>query len=367
MIFFVVEILMVLIGYYIGEIYGWNLGMYVQLIMLPAVVAHHWGYLFFDGNEMGSFLTRFAAERKMAVRDDSSNPLYVKGYFRKNYKKNPDSKMAKLKGHYFCQIVAIIQMMVMVIRIIYIIIFWKKYLQPKPPFALIWPDLLIMIWILLNRFLSLAFTEYYMSVFKQEKMKNMINAAAEQKDSDICITVFPNDNYEVLFYRDSQESVLKMHEIREIFAKQYIGGKEIFSGKKVGEHKGELMFTAVEDMKNGKTQILIQYYKSRLEKEDIYELNRAIHEELNSKHISVESLCITYIIFVEETSNTFIDLFCGEIEQREDCFRLPIGLVLNSGELYISGMKNEYGYEDYQIMKNTILEILKYVSREDAI
>ena len=372
MMILIAEIIMTLIVHFTGKIWGWNLGLYIQLIMLPVVVANFWDYLFFEGNEMGRYIDKYlsnsAEEYKRALRDDSSNPLYVKGYFRKNYKKNPKSKMAKLKGHYFCQMVAIIQIVVMVARIIYIIIFWEKYLQPQP--VPIWPDLVIMIWLLLNTFLYMGFTDYYMFVFRQEKMKEAINDVTEQRNPDICINVFPNDNYEVFFYRNSLENILRMHKIREGFANYYLERKETFFVKKIRGCKGKLMFTAYEDTENIKTHMLIQYYCSSLERKDIDELNQVIQEELSSimkfKQISSETVCITYIIFVEDISNAFIDLFCGEIEQKEDCFRLPVGIVLTSGELYVSGMKNVYGYEEYQMMKNTILDVLKSIPKENG-
>lgn len=55
---------------------------------------------------------------RIAMRENASNPLFVKGHFRKNYKRNIYIKMSNLKGFYFCQIVSIIQISVICLNLL---------------------------------------------------------------------------------------------------------------------------------------------------------------------------------------------------------------------------------------------------------
>lgn len=114
-----IEILIILLIYTTRNIWDWHLGIIIYLLVLPLMPEGYWRYLFkvHQENEFGRISEKVSW---IALREDSSNPLYVKGYFRKNFKGNPTSKMARLKGYYFCQIVAIIQMLVIIIRIVYI-------------------------------------------------------------------------------------------------------------------------------------------------------------------------------------------------------------------------------------------------------
>ena len=124
-IIFFLMLVILLVFYVMRESWGGHLGLFLDVVFLPVVLVGNWGYEFrmSQANEFGR--DRYKASW-VALREDSSNPLYVKGCFRKNYKRNPNSKMAKLKGYYFCQIIAMIQMPVMIIRSIYICLLYTS-------------------------------------------------------------------------------------------------------------------------------------------------------------------------------------------------------------------------------------------------
>ena len=163
---YISEILIMLFIYATKDVWMWHIGMVMHLLMLPLVLGSNWSYVFISWkeNEFG----RISEEDSLiALRDDSSNPLYVKGCFRKNYNKNPRSRMAKLKGNYFCQCVAIIQMLIMVIRIIYIIVRSIELGKIGIYYGVIWPDIVIIIWLMLNLILASVFHTYYNYLFKK--------------------------------------------------------------------------------------------------------------------------------------------------------------------------------------------------------
>lgn len=170
-IIYISEFIIILFVNVTGDVWGWHLGMLMHLLMLPLIIGDHWRYVFFSWkeNEFGSISEK---DSLIALRDDSSNPLYVKGCFRKNYNRNPRSKMAKLKGHYFCQCIAIIQVTIMIIRIVYISIISVKLKHVGIFYDTTWPDIVILTWVVLNMILSLWFRTYYNYLFKKNKKKN---------------------------------------------------------------------------------------------------------------------------------------------------------------------------------------------------
>lgn len=359
-----IELLILFIFLITKDKFHWHFGMALHIYMIPMLIGGHWRYFFlgWQENEIGGILEK---ANLIAMRADSSNPLYAKGHFRKNYDKNPDSKMAKLKGNYFCQLVAIMQIIVMVIRILYIAVISAKQKKMGIIYNTVWPDIVIFVWVAANVGLSMGFNIYYRSILRQEKKKNI---AYLLKEKEICQKVIANDDYKVFFYKNYLGRHYRMVTIIEYFEDHFSGNlkvKQTFSGRKTDN----LWFEVVEDKENYKIQILIQYFCSKLNRKNIDELNEAIHKELDpvirSKEISFGIPCVTYIIYVEEISDAFVEMFCGEVQQRKGFFCLPMGIVLNSGELYIPGMQKGHGYEEYLNMKSVILDVLKTIPEEE--
>ena len=70
---------------------------------------------------------------------------------------------------------------------------------------------------------------------------------------------------------------------------------------------------------------------------------------------------ITYFIYVEEKSQVFEEIFCGEIHQRNSFFVLPVGVVLKEEKMYIPGMQKGFGYKEYEKMMDVLLPLAKKV------
>lgn len=331
-------------------------GTFFGCVFLPVVLVGNWGYAFrmSQANEFGR--ARYKASW-VALREDSSNPLYVKGCFRKNYKRNPNSKMAKLKGYYFCQIITMIQMPVMIIRSIYIIVTFTRLENVGRYYFVIWPDLMIFSSLVINRVLWLAFNIYYNGIINAERKKNQ---GAFFKEKAMCRKCLRNNNYETFFYKRFSEYSKMFNETETAFQEKFHGTEYLLLGTD-GNMGDNIKLNAAEDRENNNLQILVQMYQRRLKKEHIEMMNQFVRKEVcyaSKRTLPLGFPYVTYFIYVEEKSQVFEEIFCGEIRQRNSFFALPVGVVLKEEKMYIPGMQKGFGYEEYDRMKENIFEIL---------
>ena len=225
-IIFFLMLVILLVFYVMRGSWGGHLGLFLDVVFLPVVLVGNWGYEFrmSQANEFGR--DRYKASW-VALREDSSNPLYVKGCFRKNYKRNPNSKMAKLKGYYFCQIIAMIQMPVMIIRSIYIIVIFTKLENVGRYYSVIWPDLMIFSSLVISRILWLAFYIYYNGIINAERKKNQ---GAFFKEKAMCRKCLRNDNYGIFFYKRFSEYFKIFGETEVAFQERFHGTEYLLLG-----------------------------------------------------------------------------------------------------------------------------------------
>lgn len=338
----------------------WGIPLYIFLFF--CVIGQHWRYLLrgtkSDVNEVGSVTDK---QSRIALRADSSSPLYVRGYFRKNYNKNPQSLMAKLKGNYFCQIIALIQVAVMLIRLVYIIVVSVKLEKAGLVYNVLWPEVIIGAWVLINIMISILLEEYYAWILKQEKRNRQKDLYKEKK---VCIKSIPDNSYEEIFYKNTLDYITILSDVIRGFRDRFSGEGYIIFGKKTNM-KDNLVMDIEEDREEHCPQILIQMYQRRLTQEYVDMLNRFIHKEI--RYASREILPfgvphVIYIIYVEEKSKVFEDIFCGALHQRKNFYCLPIGVVLSEEKMYIPGIQKGYGYEEYQKLKLRIFEIFEELS-----
>lgn len=355
-IIFLLMFVILLVFHVMRGSWGGHLGLFLDVFFLPVVLVGNWGYEFrvSQCNEFGR--NRYKAS-EVALREDSSNPLYVKGCFRKNYKRNPNSKMAKLKGYYFCQIIAMIQMPVMIIRSIYIIVAFTRLENVGRYYSVVWPDLIIFSSLAISRVLWLAFYIYYNGIINAERKKNQ---GAFFKEKAMCRKCLRNNNYETFFYKRFSEYSKMFNETETAFQEKFHGTEYLLLGTG-GNMEDNIKLDAAEDRENNNLQILVQMYQRRLKKEHIEMMNQFVRKEVC--HASKRTLplgfpYVTYFIYVEEKSHVFEEIFCGEIRQRNSFFALPVGVVLKEEKMYIPGMQKGFGYEEYDRMKENIFEIL---------
>lgn len=343
--------------------FGWNLhwGISIYMFFLPVVLGIHWRYVFasWRENELGGYVSD--RQTRIALRADESSPLYVKGHFRKNYKKNPNSRMAKLKGHYFCQIIALIQMAVMLIRLIYIIISSIKYEKAGLVYDVLWPEALIVSWVLINVVISLLFTEYYQWIMKSAKLQKQKDF---YKEKEVCIKAVSNNNYEEIYYKNTLNYKKLLFETSNEFQNRFCGRGESFFESKA-DIEDSLIIDIDEDRENNCPQILVQMYQKRLKQEHIDLMNQFIRKTI--RYTAKRSLPfgfphMTYIIYVDQKTSLFEEIFCGELRQRKSFHCLSIGVVLSEEKMYIPGIQKGYGYEEYQKLKSKIFEVFEELS-----
>lgn len=343
--------------------FGWNLhwGISIYMFFLPVVLGIHWRYVFasWRENELGGYVSD--RQTRIALRADESSPLYVKGQFRKNYKKNPNSRMAKLKGHYFCQIIALIQMAVMLIRLIYIIISSIKYEKAGLVYDVLWPEALIVSWVLINVVISLLFTEYYQWILKSVRLQKQKDF---YKEKEVCIKAVSNNNYEDIYYKNTLNYKKLLFETSYEFQNRFCGRGESFFESKA-DIEDSLIIDIDEDRENNCPQILVQMYQKRLKQEHIDLMNQFIRKTI--RYTAKRSLPfgfphVTYVIYVDQKTSLFEDIFCGELRQRKSFHCLPIGVVLSERKLYIPKIKKGSENEVCEKMRATIFDILEELS-----
>ena len=127
--------------------------------------------------------------------------------------------MAKLKGYYFCQIIAMIQMPVIIIRSIYIIVIFTKLENVGRYYSVIWPDLMIFSSLVISRILWLAFYIYYNGIINAERKKNQ---GAFFKEKAMCRKCLRNDNYGIFFIKDSRNILKYLVKLRWLFRKDFM-------------------------------------------------------------------------------------------------------------------------------------------------
>lgn len=128
-----------------------------------------------------------------------------------------------------------------------------------------------------------------------------------------------------------------------------------------GNMGNNIKLDAAEDRENNNVQILVQMYQHRLKKEHIEMMNQLVRKKVHyasKRTLPLGFPCVTYFIYVEEKSQVFEEIFCGEIHQRNSFFVLPVGVVLKEEKMYIPGMQKGFGYKEYERMKENIFEIL---------
>ena len=135
--------------------------------------------------------------------------------------------MAKLKGYYFCQIIAMIQMPVMIIRSIYIIVIFTKLENVGRYYSVIWPDLMIFSSLVISRILWLAFYIYYNGIINAERKKNQ---GAFFKEKAMCRKCLRNDNYGIFFYKRFSEYFKIFGETEVAFQERFHGTEYLLLG-----------------------------------------------------------------------------------------------------------------------------------------
>lgn len=301
---------------------------------------------------------------RIAMREDASNPLFAKGHFRKNHKKNTYLKMSKLKGFYFCQIVSILQSMVIFLNLLNG--FYIRYININGILG-VNEEIRIRIyiigaaWVCINICVNLAFLAYYTRIINKTRKKNlqklcrknMITAGKKQ-----------DDGYEMLDYCGELSYREWICKVENCFRNQFRGSSWEYWGN-AGESKENIHMLIEEDREQTKTRIFVRMQVDILSDSHIEQLNKFLYKKIRSGlrkgELPLESPCLTCMICVRKRSEIFENIFCTPVEADQDDI-LPIGIVLEEYKIYVPKMKNNVQDMQYQEMKAVFLEILKLAS-----
>lgn len=192
---------------------------------------------------------------RIAMRENASNPLFVKGHFRKNYKRNIYRKMSNLKGFYFCQIVSIIQISVICLNLLNG--FYIRYIDMNGIFGMnedarLRIYIAITVWICVNSCVNLVFLTYYTRVInntRSEKLKKIcrkkIIIPGEKQEDGYEILVYPRE----LSYREW------IYRVEKSFRNQFRGSSWEYR-ESVGELKENVHMLIEEDREQEKSGYL---------------------------------------------------------------------------------------------------------------
>ena len=229
---------------------------------------------------------------RIAMRENASNPLFVKGHFRKNYKRNIYRKMSNLKGFYFCQIVSIIQISVICLNLLNG--FYIRYIDMNGIFGMnedarLRIYIAITVWICVNSCVNLVFLTYYTRVInntRSEKLKKIcrkkIIIPGEKQEDGYEILVYPRE----LSYREW------IYRVEKSFRNQFRGGSWEYR-ESVGELKENVHMLIEEDREQEKIRIFVQMYVDILSNTYIEQLNKFLYKKIRSG-LRKGDLCMSY-------------------------------------------------------------------------
>lgn len=302
----------------------------------------------------------------IAMREDASNPLFAKGHFRKRYKKNTYIKMSKLKGFYFCQIMSILQSMVIFLNLLNG--FYIRYINVNGILGVNEEDRMRIyaisaVWICINICVNLAFLSYYTRIIDKTRKKNLqklcrkdMITAGKKQDDGCEILDYPGE----LSYREW------ICEVENCFRNQFRGSCWEY-WESTNETKENIHMLIEEDREQAKTRIFVQMQVDILNDSHIEQLNKFLYKKIQSglrkRELPLESPCLICMICVRKWSEIFENIFCSPVEAGQDDI-LPIGIVLEEHKIYVPKMKNDVQDMQYQEMKVGFLEILKFASTD---
>lgn len=350
------------------KIGGTRLGGETIVILLGIYMIRR-GY---QRNSLGVYSTEFGSVRsdtdvRIAMRDDETNPLFVKGYFRKNYKKNIYRKMSGLKGIYFCQIMSILQMAVLFFNLING--YYIHYMDIDGIFGVNekirrWIYAVSLAWICGNMCLNLLLCIYYTHVIDKKRKESFKKIC--RKDIIIKRKKEP-DGCEVISYYNELDYKDWIYEINNCFENRFRGNAWSYMAN-IGGFTENTYMLIEEDKEQKRTRILVQMYVKILEREHIDRLNEFLYKKirkgLQKNNLPAQSPSLIYIIYAQHCSDIFTDIFCSKINKgQEDC--LPVGIVLDEHRIYIPKLECTVPDRKYKEMRGILEEILKLVQMNE--
>ena len=256
---------------------------------------------------------------------------------------------SELRGIFFCQIAAIIQVLCIITAAVL-----KKLYPDRMKVELF--RYAITAGVVINLFIFIYMTKRYQEFLKKVWDYNAYRLSLwepfhkGEKDPE-CYSVY----YPVTEYMD----------IEAIFIEDYFNKMKFLTD---GVFIDDSIFEMFGVKLRKKTSLLTVIFFSELSDEHIQELNTAfsktITRELNNSMTMIPVYYI-YIIVVKRRTPAFEDLIMSKVSQSEGRYLLPVGYIMNENTFYVATPKNEEYIDQYNEMKEEFLDLLEK-NREES-
>lgn len=159
----------------------------------------------------------------------------------------------------------------------------------------------------------------------------------------------------------------RMYEVQNSFDDFFSGITYHIFGT-IGNIERNVSIAVDENISENNTQILVQTYVKSLDKDFITMLNKYIHKEIKkavkNNNLPLGKPYVTYIIYVEESSELFQKIFCRELNDSSVCC-LPVGIVLNENKMYIPEIESTKYSLELEKMKKRVYKILTEIPKKE--
>lgn len=290
---------------------------------------------------------------KLGDQLDKNNPLYAKGYFRKNA--SPHSFFSNLKGNFYCEMGLLA---VIFIAVTYRI-FWISEDMFRYGESHFLTDLILtvcfwgldMAWLGFHMFYIWSFREAFRYPQNSEGIwEPFRNITRDSRHINIKYYTY---NY------DFSYGILQK-KIRENCIKRKYQNMEYYKLSQEDEDG----FIAMK--KNGKDVVFFQITHMKLFSEKAMQELNVIFENYWKKHIKNmqdKTYTIIFLVCIDEYNKDLrkAKLLESEVEQKQGYYRIPSFLVYSEKpNLYIPGCYHSYkNNEKYQEMKRELLSLLE--------
>ncbi len=351
-----IMILCWLIVYLLRKRYGfqdpWGIMHFIFLVYLP------YGFWYQDiepnTTELGSETT-LNMDPQIALRRNASNPLYKYGYLME--KPKGILKLSRLRGIRFTQIIAAIQICLLLGRVLFFFknILFHTYVYPvilaKLDFVLFW-------WVVSNCVLSAIIKTFY-NDFLHKKRKEIFQSLSKKKI--LSNRLVENNKPRIYIYLKELEPQDFLNETAFNFNIKYRGTWKKWES--YGGIKKNLITCLAEDEYNCKTWILVQMYSEQfgLEQIDIFNefVKEFIKNGIKEHSLPLVQPCFICVIYAEHTSGTLMSVI-----QDNSAYgaykKLVVGVALKEKKIYIS---SDDQTEDQELMKEILLGIFKKTAK----
>ncbi len=300
-------------------------------------------------NELG---LKSEKDNQIGVQENFINPLYRNGSIMHN-KKCGFIRMSKIKGIYFLQIQALIQIVLLFSLILCEFLFVQRNINI--PFVIIVANKGILIYAFIGYALLIGVRAYYhylidrerKRIFRPLQEKGFLKPGTEAVKYDILIFKYFSEN-------DTIKNFYRLYNYVDYF-------------EMTMEQESERLSICIgEDMCCFNTRILVQFCTHKLQLKHIEKIENAIQnfikKGIKNKRFPAAPIFFTYIFYADVASKILTELMCKGISYQKDIIILPVAIIKSSHSIYIGGELKEDAV--YKNLKNDILKLLEIIPLE---